>query len=193
MTRKGAAQPRTGVMLLEVLLILAMISLAATLTTWGLTVQMHTQKRLALQAHRQCSMRAVLTRLREDLSDASRIECRRDVDSPRSSEGVVQTAPVRVFTSEGVVSYQVRDDASNALGMCDASGRSGPPRLTLVRTGMDGRVDGWDMHGLSVTLRPDPRAPAQLLRVRFESVMKYKTGHHKIRRFQITLAAGLAP
>ncbi|MCZ6817235.1 MAG: hypothetical protein O7F76_11165 [Planctomycetota bacterium] len=187
MTDTRRANTRTAVMLMEVIVVLALGSLVATLTVWGMTLQFHTQKRLAAQTHRQFAMRAVLHHLRRDLAVATGIEWRQEDDPLQTPSASNESVSVRIHTSAGVVTYAILNAATGdteTAASLEATGR------TLVRTDADGAVKTWDMHGQIVAIEPDSRRPAQLLRIRFESIMKYKTGHHKIRRFQTTIAAG---
>ena len=187
MTDTRPANTRTAVMLLEVVVVLALGSLVATLTVWGLTLQFHTQERLAAQTHRQFAMRAVLHHLRRDLAVATGIEWPREDDPWQTPSASSESTSVRIHTSAGVVTYAILKAATGDTETATSSEAAG---RTLVRTDADGAVKTWDMHGQIVAIEPDSRRPAQLLRIRFESIMKYKTGHHKIRRFQTTIAAG---
>lgn len=189
MTTSGHAKTRPAVMLLEVIVVLAMLSLAATLAVWGLTVQLHTQKRLAVLTDHQFVMRDVLHQLRRDLSVASGIEWPQGDAYSQTPSATGVSASVRIHTSAGVVTYAILGTDS---GDPDTVASSEPAGQTLVRTDPEGAVSTWNMQGQIAAFEPDSRRPAQLLRIRFESTMKYKTGHHKIRRFDTTIAVGIA-
>lgn len=210
MTASRPLARRRGIMLTEMVIVLALIAFLATVAIWGLLVQMDTQRRLLLQADRQAALRSCLRQLRRDLAVTSAIEfdesaTRLPADWHPIAKSVFRAAaplrrpsdrmpmdlsPVRLNTPDGVVRYHLRVMAPLYAHPDDTTEQPAPIQETLVRTGADGAERTWQLYGQSLELLPGPGDPRRLLRVRSTSRMKYGTGHHKIRRYETTLLAG---
>ncbi len=200
---------RPGIMLTELILLLALAAVVASLATWGFAVQLDTQRRLAVAADRQRALDSALRQLRADLMTATRIDfaagpasatewsalarrAARDVTAPlRPSDRVpIELPPVSLHRPDGVIRYRLHVLAPLHERPDDTSERPAPIQQTLVRTDVDGVARRWKLYGQRLELMSDPSGSPRLLRVRCTSQMRYRAGHQSARRFETTLRAG---
>ncbi len=200
---------RPGIMLTELVLLLALAAVVASLATWGFAVQLDTQRRLVLAADRQRALDSALRQLRADLMTATRIEfeaepapasewsararrAARDATVPlRPSDRVpIELPPLSLHRPDGVIRYHLRVLAPLHERPDDTSERPAPIQQTLVRTDVDGAARQWKLYGQRLELMADPSGSPRLVRVRCTSETRYRSGHQSARRFQTTLRAG---
>jgi hypothetical protein len=162
-----------------------------------MTALIQTNRQLAIHANRQAVMQAILHRLRRDMAVASAVETSVSPDTatvpgpgpePVATEESVES--VRISTAKGTIQYRLE---TRLLIDRRPGSVSLPPEQTLSRIDVDGAERTWTLGGQVMELAVPTDGGARLLQVAIESLTIHATGPRRLRRFETTLCAGMAP